>query len=111
MEVKGYLGGVIKFDGRMVVIQRKGLSRLTIGKGEKRIPVRSISSVQLKPAGFAVNGYIQFSLAGGNEVRSQFGRATMDATADENSVVFTKKQQPEFEALRDAIEDAILTQN
>jgi hypothetical protein len=56
-----------------------------------------------------VNGFIQFTIAGGNERRSKFGSATTDAAHDENSVVFTKVQMPAFQALRDAVEKFIVT--
>ena len=64
-------------------------------------------SVQFKPAGPVVNGFIQFSLGGGNERRSAFGQQSAEAGKDENSVVFRKKQQPGFEELRAAVETAI----
>jgi hypothetical protein len=107
-EVKGH-NGVINFDGHFVTINRKGfLARATIGKGEKRIPVASIVAVQFKPAGGIVNGFIQFTVPGGNERRSSFGSQSTDAAKDENSVMFTKKQMPEFLALREAIEQVIV---
>ncbi|MDW3214770.1 MAG: DUF4429 domain-containing protein [Ilumatobacteraceae bacterium] len=107
MEVKGHGGSIVVFDGRSVLIKRKGaLSRMTVGKGEKQIPLSSVTAVQWKPAGRAVNGYIQFTIAGGNESRSSFGTQTFDAAGDENSVLFTRKQMLEFEKLRAAIEAA-----
>lgn len=107
MEARGHTG-TVGFDGSMLTISRSGaLGRLSVGKGEKRIPVRSITAVQWKPAGPLVNGYIQFSMGGGNEVRAQFGRQTKGAARDENSVVFTRKQQADFEPLRAAVEQAI----
>jgi hypothetical protein len=78
-----------------------------IGKGEKRIPVSSIHAVQWKPAGAVMNGFISFIVAGGIEKQSAFGHQTADAAHDENSVVFWKKQQPEFEELRAAVEAVI----
>lgn len=108
MEIKG-MKGQIEFDGQSITIRRKGLmARTGVGKGEKRIPLRHVTSVQFKPAGPAVNGFIQFSLGGGNERRSAFGQQTMDAAKDENSVVFRKKQQSQFEELRRAVESAML---
>jgi hypothetical protein len=105
---EGHGGVTVTFDGNFLSINRKGfLARATVGKGEKRIPLGSITAVQLKPAGAMVNGFIQFTVAGGNEAKSKFGSQTMDAVKDENSVVFTKKQQAAFEALRDDIEQAI----
>lgn len=72
-------------------------------KGEKRIPISSISSVQFKKPGAMTNGYIQFSLSGGRES----GRGLMDATKDENSVMFTSAQVKSFEAIRDFIEERL----
>jgi hypothetical protein len=110
-EAVGYLGASVLFDGTFITIRRKGFNRLTVGKGEKRIPVRSVTAVQFKPAGPMVNGFIQFSLGGGNEARSRFGRQTVDAVNDENSVIFTRKQQGAFTALRDMIDAAVAAGN
>ncbi|QFZ73999.1 DUF4429 domain-containing protein [Streptomyces fagopyri] len=107
IEVKGHTGQVV-FDGEYVTITRKGFNaRMTVGKGEKRIHVSQISGVQWKPAGMMVNGFIQLTVPGGNERRSAFGSQTTNAVKDENSVVFTKKQMPEFEKVRTEIEAAI----
>jgi len=104
---KGHTGQV-SFDGRFVTIARKGgLARMSVGKGEKRIPVKAITAVQWKPAGKMINGFIQFTIAGGVERRSRPGSSTTGAVSDENSVVFTRKQMPDFEAVRSAIEEAI----
>lgn len=106
LEARG-TNGTMTFDGVYVTITRTGMARLTLGKGDKRIPVFSISSVQWKPSGALVNGFIQFSLPGGNERRSRAGSNTMDAAKDENSVVFNRKQEPGFVKMREAIESAI----
>ena len=93
LEVKGH-NGQIQFDGQTVTITRKGiLGRLSVGKGEKRFHISQISSVQWKPAGPFVNGFIAFSAAGGNERRSRFGSQTSSADNDENSVIFTTRQK------------------
>jgi hypothetical protein len=105
-------GGQIEFDGQYVTITRKGfLARSMVGKGEKRLHIAQISGVQWKPAGAFVNGFIQFTVPGGNERRSSFGSQTQQAAQDENSVVFTKKQQPDFEKLRAALDAAIAAQH
>ena len=110
-EAKGRNGTVV-FDGNFVTIMRKGvMARATVGKGEKRIPLASISAVQLKPAGAVVNGFIQFTMPGGNERRSSFGKQTQNAAGDENSVMFTKAQMLAFLALRDEIEQAIISRS
>lgn len=106
MLAKGYTG-TVEFDGQFVTIKRTGMARFTIGKGDKRFHVRNVSAVQLKPAGPMVNGFIQFTIPGGNEQRSRFGSQTHNAARDENSVIFTRKQQPAFEQLRSAVEAAI----
>jgi hypothetical protein len=107
MEVKGHTG-TVRFDGETVTILRKGaLARMTVGKGEKQIPLANISAVQFKPAGPLVNGYIQFTVGGGIERRSSFGKQTVDAGRDENSVVFHHRQRKDFEQLRDAVQAAL----
>lgn len=107
IEAKGY-NGHVSFDGTFVTITRKGLlGRTSIGKGEKRIPIGSISAVQWKSPGLMVNGFISFSLAGANEKQSGFGSQTFDAVKDENSVIVRKGKEAPFVALRLAIEEAI----
>ena len=107
IEAKGK-NGVVRFDGQFVTIAREGMmARLTQGRGEKRIPVGQLSAVQIKPPDGLTNGFIQFSLAGGRESNKMKGGRTMAAAEDENSVIFTKKQEPAFLRLRDAVEQAI----
>jgi hypothetical protein len=102
------VNGQIQFDGTTITILRRGfVARTTIGKGEKAIPVRSVTAVQWKPAGMGVRGFIQLTVPGGNERRSQLGRQTTDAARDENSVLFSKTQQPSFEVVRQAVQQAI----
>lgn len=104
---EGHNGQVV-FDGQFVTITRKGfLARATVGKGEKRIPLASVAAVQWKPAGAMVNGFIAFTVPGGNEGRSKFGSQSFDAAKDENAVMFTKKQQVAFEGLRQDVEAGI----
>jgi hypothetical protein len=91
-----------------VTISRKGfLARASVGKGDKRFLIGQITAVQFKPAGPFTNGFIQFTVGGGNEARSRFGRQTLDAGRDENSVIFHMAQRLQFEAMRDAVEEAI----
>lgn len=103
--------GFVRFDGDFVHIQHSGaLSRVTVGKGSKRVPIHSISAIQIKPAGTTVSGYIHFTMGGAVERRAEFGRQTFDAAGDENSILFTKAEQPFFERVRDAVEVAIAAQ-
>ena len=49
LQVRGH-NGTVTYDGQFVTIARTGfLARATVGKGEKRIPLRHITAVQLKP--------------------------------------------------------------
>lgn len=73
-------------------------------KGDKEIPIRNITSVQMKEAGMLTNGYIQLSLLGGSESRG----GLMDAPTDENSVVFNKKQMDQFVAFKQKL-DSLMT--
>src|SRR3970040_1531201 len=46
------------------------------------------------------NGYIQFAFQGGAEAKG----GLFQATQDENSVMFTKSQQPQFDAIRNEVQ-------
>jgi hypothetical protein len=104
LEAKGQ-GGSIEFDGTYVTIKHKGvLGTLTVGLvPEKRIPVRNILSVQFKSAGL-LNGYIQFATSAGESAGG-----IQNAVSDENSIIFVKKHQASFLTIKEAIENAIAT--
>jgi hypothetical protein len=107
VEAKG-LNGTVRLESDFLTISRKGfMARASVGKGEKRILLNQLTAVQLKPAGPVINGFIQFTVGGGNESRSRFGSQTRNAAEDENSVIFTWAKRVEFEALRDAVERAM----
>ena len=100
--------GTLSFDGQFVTISRSGfLAATTQGKGEKRIPVSSITAVQFKLAGAVTQGFISFTMSGGGEQKSRAGRQARDAFNDENSLTFLKKGNADMEAVRDAVEAAI----
>ena len=104
--VKGATGTVL-FDGTTVTIRRTGvLARLSAGSGEKVIPIASISALQFKLPG-AMKGYIEFTVPGGNESRSRFGKQTTDAAKNENAVLFARSQREKFAHLRDVVQAAI----
>ena len=82
------------------------MSFLTQGlKGEKTIPFESITTVQFKRPGALTSGYIQFGLLGGNESRS----GLIDATKDENTVMFVKKAIEDADFIRGYIEQTKAT--
>jgi hypothetical protein len=98
-------GSTIEMQKTSLVISRFGLgSFLTQGiKGEKMIPFHNITAVQFRDATKHMSGYIQFSLKG--EVAS--GKGIMNATLDENTVMFTAQQSAQFNVLRDKIEGLV----
>ena len=100
--------GTVTFDGQFVIISHDGFAaRVTHGKGDKKIPLRSISAIQWKDPAVLTNGFIQFTILGGNEVRAQWGGRTSGAVEDENSVVFTKPQAEAMRVVKDEIELAL----
>lgn len=101
MSAKG-INGQLELYVDKIVIKRKGiLSFMTQGlKGDKDILLSSISSIQLKNASMLTNGYIQFAFMGGQEGK----RGLFQATQDENTVMFDRKQQPDFDALKTRFE-------
>lgn len=102
MKARGY-NGSCEFTGSAVIIRREGaLARMSQGSGEKVIPLSSISAVQWKQPGRMTNGYIEFTIPGGREVRGVSKNAS-----NENAVIVTHKQAADFLALKSAVESAI----
>lgn len=97
--------GSVEFTGDSIIIRRKGLAnKLTQGfQGEKHIPLRSITAVQFRPSGSMMVGMIQFSILGGREFRG----GMLEATKDENAVMFARDQEPAFAALRHTVQERI----
>ncbi|MCP1124548.1 SHOCT domain-containing protein [Bacillus sp. 3103sda1] len=101
MEATG-VNGQLQVIGNKIVIKRKGmLAKMTQGlKGDKEILIKQLSSIQFKPASTFTNGYIQFAFSGGKENKG----GLFDATKDENTIMFNKKQQSNFDKLKSLIE-------
>lgn len=100
--------GQVTFDGRTVTITREGAAaRVTHGRGDKMLALRQIAAVQLKPVSMMTVGFIQFTVPGEMSNNKRKGSRAFDANKDENAVTFVKKQEPEFVALRNAIQTAI----
>jgi len=103
MTAKGYCGQIELYNNK-ICIRRKGFfSFLQHGlKGDKNIMISSITSIQFKAAGLT-NGYIQIAFSGGKEAKG----GIFQAGKDENTVMFTKRQQPLFEKIKDAVESRL----
>ena len=77
LELKGR-NGVVVLEKNVVVIKREGvmgfLSSGTLSNGEKRIPIKSIISVELgkEPSFLGWISYIRFATAGDTEKRTPF---------------------------------------
>jgi Domain of unknown function (DUF4429) len=103
--------GQVEFDGRNVIIRRGGFyGTMTVGRGDKVIPVQSITGVRYRKAtlGGTLRGFIEFTVPGGMEQHTRAGRQAMDEMRNENAVVILRpKHNPEFEAIRDAVLAAI----
>lgn len=97
--------GSVEIVGNTLVIRRKGAANiLTQGlQGDKTIPLSSITAVQFRSAGSMMAGMIQFTLIGGREFRG----GMLEATKDENAVLFDNTQEPHFRALRDFVRNSI----
>lgn len=96
------------FEDRVTITPAGVLGFLNKGlKGTKTIPYTSISAVQFREPGMLVNGYIQFTLPGGNESR----KGVMGATQDENTVMLAKHKNPDAVKIKDYIEAQIKAAN
>lgn len=90
----------IVVNGGNITIERKGLlNAINIGSNaSKTLRIKSINSVQIKKPGLS-NGYIQFGVSGDGKSR----RGVMEATQDENTVMFAKKHYQDMLELQDYI--------
>lgn len=102
-EIKGYTGQLTVTQDK-IIIQRKGLGGFIsrgILAGVKEIPIKNITAIQFRNANWLTNGMIQFSIHG------EMGHkgSSIDAVNDENTILFTNKQQEDFLKAKELIED------
>ena len=97
--------GQITVSDDWLMIERKGLGRLGHSKGDRRIPLATITAVQMRPAGPLANGFLKFSVPGSPELRG----GLQAATKEENAVIVTRKHQAEFDAVRARVEEYLAT--
>jgi hypothetical protein len=102
--------GTVTFNGRAVTIDRAGATAVMSGmsRGSRTIPLANIAAVQLKPVTMLTRGYIAFVHAASD----QAGRGMMMTSGNHparnpDAVLFGKKQEAEFQRLRDEINRAI----
>lgn len=101
--------GELEFRDGRVLIRKKGLrSFLVQGPGgERSIPATSITAIQMKLGGLFLNGFIQFSYAGGK----QFTGTMMDAASDPDAVVFGHGRNDEIQQFKALVESVMQSHN
>ena len=101
MTAKGVTGQLELLENRVRIKRRSGiLALITQGfRGDKEILIEQILSIELKKAG-TLNGYIEFVIEGREPKGGLF-----EAALDENTVTFRARQQPDFEKIKEAIEE------
>lgn len=100
MAAKGQNGTLLLLADRIRISRTGVMAKLQHGAaGDKDILIRQIASIQYKNAGLTT-GYIQFAFLGGQEAK----KGVLQAQNDENTITFQKKHQPEFDALKAALE-------
>ena len=97
---------LVTFDGRFVTLSRSGARGVLGGKGDRRIPLSSITMVNWKAPGPLMKGYVHFATAGSPASSSKAG-STAKMTNNADAAFFSKRQAGDFAALRDAVEDAL----
>lgn len=83
LQLKGKLGKTITVDDNFVGISQKSMFT---GTSEKKIPIKQISSVEVKKPGL-MSGYIQIAEIGAQRSKG-FSTGALQAAEDENSVLF-----------------------
>jgi len=97
---KGVNGQLELLENKIRIKRMGALSLMTKGlKWDKEILINQISSIQFKNAG-ALGGYIQFAFLGDKEAKG----GIFQATRDENTILFSKAQQSDFEEIKSMIE-------
>ena len=100
------VGGLLEVQEGKLTITPKGIMGFaTKGlKGTKTIPLASITAIQFKVATAFFNGYLQFTIPGGNESKG----GIFDAVSDENSFMFRQSVNEKAKQIKIHIEAEIL---
>ncbi|HZL64322.1 MAG TPA: hypothetical protein VFD50_05155 [Thermoleophilia bacterium] len=99
--IRGVNGTLVVTPGRVFIKRRRALVSLDRSvKNDKEIAIGEIVDARIKAASPFINGYIQFSLVADAETRG----GGFAAAQDENSIMFTSKQQPGFEKAKELVE-------
>lgn len=89
MKGTGVIGVMEVYEDKLTINPKGFIGFLAKGiKGTKIIPYSSITAIQFKEAGTVFNGYLQFTIPGGNESTG----GVFSAATDENSIMFAGKK-------------------
>ncbi len=97
----GKNGEIELYEDRVIVNRKKSTSygdpfHLFRGlKGKASLFINEIASVRFKKAGFFGNGYIRIDIKGG----------LLQAIRDENTIIFRRDQNQDFEEMKEMIEE------
>ena len=101
--VQGVGGELEVFDDKLSITPKGALGFMTKGlKGTKTILFSSITGIQYKKPGMT-NGYLQFTIPGGNESKG----GVFAAASDENTFMFEAKVDDVVVKVKDFIEKRI----
>jgi len=97
--------GQLSFDGYWVEITRRGFfARVTVGKGDKRFPITSITAIRFRPGTLITKGFVQFSLLGDTTTKGNVD----ELQTDENAIILDlPKHTLEIKKVVDQIEGAM----
>ncbi|MEU1778103.1 MULTISPECIES: DUF4429 domain-containing protein [Streptomyces] len=97
-------GGDVQFDGRVIRIRRVSrMARSVFRQAQQQtIPITAVQGIEWRDASRWHAGHIRLVVAG-----SQASTQPTAVNRDENAVLFGLREQPEFEELRTAIEQAL----
>ena len=101
MKVEGHNGQLELFENKIRITRKGFVALVTQGlKESKEILTEHILDIQFMKASLFTNGYIHFALSGGKGKKIGFWQAE----SDENTIIFTIKQQPAFEKINDILD-------
>ncbi len=103
-ELRGVQDVLQVYEDRLTITPKGVLGFFNKGlKGTKEIPFRSIVAVQFRAGGAIVSGYLQFTIAGGNESKG----GVFSATQDENTFMFVKAANAAAEEIKAFIDSKV----
>ena len=98
---------LIKSPKNVVKLDDSGIMLQLAGRGEKKLFYKNISAVNIKYATRFEGGFIQFTLLGSRETSSMAGALGHVFSFDENTIVFSIKDNDTMLELKNLVEEKI----